>query len=332
MTSVQTLTIERRHTLGTQPADSIALPAQKRHSIGTDWSFRSNRATQRRSKNFSSLTPVPEHANARPSLASGRSFFLSRKASSKQRAQSASTLPSIDEDTLAKPRVRAKSFNVSEVEYTDPSQSSDPQRNRRSSWAKRLSWVPGWTFAGSSGLDAIKESDTSGTTTPFAERRMSRLSSFGNGVGKRLSSFSQAASDFQAAVNEPSHESNFPASFSWPAESGTKMTMPVYGTVDALTPGGMRVLMPCGARHVSFVSKASKNEEILAQDFGSKLKNGDMLCEDAKLGEGSGLATVLRGDMQGFCFHCTVVGLFPMKLLGREEDLPEPYLMDVMVF
>lgn len=326
--STQTMTEETRHS---QPHLSIDWQSQKRNSTGIDWFFEtSNSATKRRTHGICPLTPVAEGISSTPSTSYFDHIPQASEGHKRQRSHSASSLASISEGNGSRPR--ARSFKMEELSRVDTAASTESQRKRRSSWTRKLSWVPGWTFAGSPSEEAIDDTVYHSVDNPaLVERRQSRLGSISGNVSRRLSSLSQGIAEFQAAVNEPSHEKNFPAPIHFPEGAGRPTTIPVYGTVDGLSQASMRVLSPCGAKRVDFTDKENASDELLVQHFCSKLKDGDMLCEDPKLGQGSKLAIVLRGDMQDFAFKCTVVGLFPMRLLGSEKDLPEPYMMDVII-
>lgn len=104
----------------------------------------------------------------------------------------------------------------------------------------------------------------------------------------------------------------------------------VYGSIDSLTPNGMRLQIPRGAAHASF-TKHQQYHAIL-EYMRPKLQNGDMLVRPFvdRYTSDRTMAMVVRGAIQDCVFKCMIVGIFPLKMFGEDVKL-ESYELEVMM-
>ncbi|CAK1366326.1 unnamed protein product [Cercospora beticola] len=214
---------------------------------------------------------------------------------------------------------------------------SPDNTNRRSSsnqWAKRLSWIPGWTFAGSPPITPPQQEPNPLERTPSQDSYLAN-----NTRMSRLRSSMSTLSEVVLRDTEPSHESNFPENPQFPESSGQPMLLHVYGTIDNLSLQSMRLQIPRGFVYADFSGPPPRQYQALLEYIRPQLRDGDMLVRPfiERYARDRYCAMVVRGAMQDCVFKCLIIGVFPMKMFlnledGKKEVKFESYELEVQMY
>ena len=214
-------------------------------------------------------------------------------------------------------------------------QSPSQQQQKQNRWSKRLSWIPGWSFAGSGPLTPpasppadgdSRSRNGSNESYTATNTRMSRLRSSISQIGEVV-----------LRDTEPSHESNFPENPTFPEFNGHGMTLHVYGTVDSLTTSDMRLQTPRGFAYADFASSSDPEQPrpytAVMEYMKPLLRNGDLLVRPfiERYARDRHAAMVIRGAIQDCVFKCMIIGVFPMKMFDEDVKF-ESYELDVQLY
>ncbi|KAI5356583.1 hypothetical protein Slin14017_G129570 [Septoria linicola] len=192
--------------------------------------------------------------------------------------------------------------------------SPDEVKNKRRSsqgWARRLSWIPGWSFAGSPPV-----TPPSSCPDEFGLERTGSQQDYLNS-NNRMSKIRSSITTLSETVlrdTEPTHESNFPANPDFPAFDGQPMLLHVYGAIDSLTSDDMRLQTPRGFVHAHFQGKTQY--QAVLEYIRPLLCDGDLLVRPfiERYARDRHTAMVVRGAIQDCVFKCMIIGVFPMKM------------------
>ncbi|EME85048.1 uncharacterized protein MYCFIDRAFT_173918 [Pseudocercospora fijiensis CIRAD86] len=217
-------------------------------------------------------------------------------------------------------------------ELTDTSQEAlnNPRPHSASRLSKRFSWVPGWSFAGekrqSNPPTPSSPDDNADNNDPESPTDSVITSSRRESVAQRLTRRFSSIGESWLFHPEPSHETNFPPSVTFPSSPGKPLCLSVFGTIDSLDGTVIKLQIPIGICQADLAGQ--KEYRPVLEYMGPRLKNGDLLVRPfmARFSRDPNVAMVVRGAMQEYVFKCHIVGVFPMRVFG--EVLPVPYAMD----
>ncbi|KAF2212083.1 hypothetical protein CERZMDRAFT_90837 [Cercospora zeae-maydis SCOH1-5] len=219
-------------------------------------------------------------------------------------------------------------------EDISPEDAKAKRRSSSSQWAKRLSWIPGWTFAGSQPISPPQQAPNPLERTNSEESYLSN-----NTRMSRLRSSISTLSEVVLRDTEPSHEANFPENPRFPESDGQAMLLHVYGTIDNLNPQNMRLQIPRGFAYADFSGPPPRQYQALLEYVRPQLRDGDMLVRPfiERYARDRSCAMVIRGAIQDCVFKCMIIGLFPMKMFvnmadGKTDVKFESYELEVQMY